>query len=216
MSSSLFVACVLLISLLVACAVGQTCAPTFPANPSCVFTGVPPPLVFYIDSTQNNWVQPTAVSITLNTDLTVKYQVNGQFTNYPSGGTQFSVDSIVTWYGYWSTYSPTGENCGCSCSGMIMLGSVSSASAASCTDSYHVAHPGTYNFCTNFRFLNYYFSGQYAWAYNQDSSNKFLQLSRQGQTPGATQGNSFVPYTSTPGAMWGESVMYFSESGTCS
>lgn len=208
--------CLPLISLLLACAAAQTCAPTFPALATCVFSGVPASgVTFYIDTVQTTWVVPTSVSMILAPDLTLTYTVTGQYTHYPTGGSQFTVDSVVSWTGFWSTYSPTGENCGCSCSGMLMLGSVSQATAASCSDSYANSHPGVYNFCTNFRFLNYYFSGQYAWSYNQDSSNKFLQLSRQGQTPGATIGNSFVPYTSTPGAMWGESVMYFSEMGIC-
>lgn len=208
--------CALLISLFVACAVAQTCAPTFPALATCIYTANPPVgVTFYIDTTQNNWVLPTSVSMLIRPDLSVIYTAVGQFTNYPSGGTQFTVDSTVTWSGWWSTYSPTGENCGCSCSGMLMLGSLNAASQSSCSDSYANSHPGSYNFCSNFRFLNYYFSGQYAWALNQDSSNKFLMLSKQGLTPGATLGTTFVPYTSSPGAMWAEPVMYFSESGTC-
>ena len=212
----MLVSCLLLISLLAACVAAQQCAPTFPALSTCTYTGTPASgVTFYIDTTQNTWVVPTSVTILIRPDLTVLYTVVGQFTRYPSGGSQTSVDSTVSWQGYWGTYSPTGETCGCSCSGNILLSSLPLSASALCADSYANAHPGAYNFCANFRFLNYYFSGQYAWALNQDASSKFLLLSRQGQQPGAVVGGSFVPYTSTPGALWGETVMYLSESGAC-
>lgn len=208
--------CALLISLLVACVAAQQCAPTFPALATCVYSGVPPPGVnFYIDLTQSTWVEPTLVNMVIRPDLTVVYSVAGQFTHYPPGGTQFTVNSLVSWTGYWGTYSPTGESCGCSCSGNLLLSAVSASSVAACVDSYASVNPGVYNFCTNYRFLNYYFSGDYRWALDQDATNRFLILSKPGAQPGSLVGSSFVPYTSTPSAFWGEPVMYLAESGTC-
>lgn len=211
------VLCVLLISLLAACAAAQQCAPTFPAVASCAFTYVPPVgVTFYIDQTQTTWVEPSSITMFLNPNLSIAYSVSGQFTHSPPGGQQFTVNSQITYSGWWGTYSPSGETCGCGCSGLLMLASVSDASTAMCTDSYASSHPGAYNFCTNFRFLSYYFQGPYRWALNQDATNQFLLLSRDGDAPGGVVGSSFTPYTSTPGAFWGQPVAYLSESGTCS
>lgn len=209
------VLCLLLISLLLACVAAQQCAPTFPSLGTCTYTATPPPLTFYIDDTRTTWVTPSSVSMVIISDLSVQYTVTGQFTHFPSGGTQFTVNSVVSWQGVWGTFSPTGESCGCSCSGNLLLAAAAQSSVAACSDSYANTHPGVYNFCANYRFLNYYFSGAYSWALNQDATNKFLLLSKQGQQAGGLVGTVFVPYSSTPGAMWGEPVMQFAESGIC-
>lgn len=207
--------CLLLISLLLVCVAAQQCAPSFPSLSSCVYTAVPPPLTYYIDDTRTTWVTPASVSMIINPDLTVAYTVTGQFTHFPSGGTQFSVSSVLSWQGVWGTHSPSGESCGCSCSGNLLLSAQAQSTVAQCADSYANANPGVYSFCVNYRFLNYYFSGAYKWALNQDATNRFMLLSKEGQQAGGVVGTVFVPYSSTPGAMWGEPVMQFLESGIC-